>query len=87
MLYYLFRNMDTQQVLEASCIGGENHQPVSSHWQILSHDVVSPDLGFELTTLVMISTHCIGSCKSNYHTIMTMTAPYNIDTRCSYIYL
>jgi hypothetical protein len=28
--------------------------------------------GFELTTLVVISTDCIGSCKSNYHTIMTM---------------
>jgi hypothetical protein len=31
--------------------------------------------GFELTTLVVISTDCIGSCKSNYHTITTMTAP------------
>jgi hypothetical protein len=25
--------------------------------------------------LVGIGTDCIGSCKSNYHTIMTMTAP------------
>jgi hypothetical protein len=30
--------------------------------------------GFELTTLV-IGTDCIGSCKSNYHTITTMTTP------------
>ena len=30
--------------------------------------------GFELTTLVVIGTDCTGSCKSNYHTIMTMTA-------------
>ena len=30
-------------------------------------------VGFELTPLVMISTDCIGSCKSNCH--MTMTAP------------
>ena len=30
---------------------------------------------FELTTLVVIGTHCIGSYKSNYHTIMTTTAP------------
>jgi len=29
--------------------------------------------GFELTTLVMIGTDCIGSCKSNYHTITTTT--------------
>ena len=26
---------------------------------------------FELTTLVVIGTDCIGSCKSNYHTITT----------------
>jgi len=29
--------------------------------------------GFELTTLVVIGTDCIGSCKSNYHTITTTT--------------
>jgi hypothetical protein len=28
-----------------------------------------PLAGFELTTLVVIYTDCIGSCKSNYHTI------------------
>ena len=32
-------------------------------------------MGFELTTLVVIGTDCTGSCKSNYHTITTMTAP------------
>ena len=31
--------------------------------------------GFELTTLVVIGTDCIYSCKSNYHTITTTTAP------------
>ena len=30
---------------------------------------------FELTTSVVIGIDCIGSCKSNYHTIMTTTAP------------
>jgi hypothetical protein len=30
---------------------------------------------FELTTLVVIGTDCIGSCISNYHMITTMTAP------------
>jgi hypothetical protein len=30
--------------------------------------------GFELPTLVVISTDCIGSYKSNYHTIMTTTS-------------
>jgi hypothetical protein len=29
--------------------------------------------GFELTPLVVIGTDWIGSCKSNYHTIVTMT--------------
>jgi hypothetical protein len=30
-------------------------------------------VGFELTTLT--GTDCIGNCKSNYHTITTMTTP------------
>ena len=34
-------------------------------------------LGFEPTTLVVIGTDCIDSCKSNYHTIVTTTAPGN----------
>ena len=33
-------------------------------------------MGFELTTLVVIGTDCTGSCKSNYNTIMTTTAPF-----------
>jgi hypothetical protein len=32
-------------------------------------------VGFKLTTLLMIGIDCIGSCKSNYHTVMTTTAP------------
>jgi hypothetical protein len=34
----------------------------------------SPWLRFELTTSVVIDTDCIGSCKSNYHTITATTA-------------
>ena len=33
--------------------------------------------GFKLTTLVAIGTECTGSCKYNYHTNMTTTAPGN----------
>jgi hypothetical protein len=33
------------------------------------------EAGFECTTLVEIGTDCTGSCKSNYHTIMTTTTP------------
>jgi len=35
----------------------------------------SPWSRFKLITSVVIGTDCIGSCKSNYHTIMAMTAP------------
>ena len=44
-----------------SFIGGENHWPVGSHWQPLSHIMLyhmytSPRAGFKLTTLVAIGT-------------------------------
>ena len=53
---------------------GENHRPVASHWQTLLHNVVH-------LPLIKIRPHnvtvdCIGSCKSNYHTISTTMAPY-----------
>ena len=57
---------------------GENH--LKSHWQTLSHynvcriEYISPWTGFELTTLVVISTDSTCSCKSNNH--MTTTTPY-----------
>ena len=38
-------------------------------------DCTSPSTGFELTTLVVMDTDYTGSCKFNYHTITTMTAP------------
>jgi hypothetical protein len=57
-------------LVEETGVAEENHQPVASHWQTLSHNVVSNTpymyiwVGFELTTLVMIGTDCTGSCKS-----------------------
>ena len=36
---------------------------------------IGPWVGFELTTLVVIGTDCIGNYKSNYHTITTTKAP------------
>jgi hypothetical protein len=51
---------------------GENHRPVTSRRQTLSHNVTS---GFELTPLLVIGTHCIGSCKSKYNMITITTAP------------
>jgi hypothetical protein len=53
----------------------ENHQPVEVTDK-LCHIMLytSPWSIFKLTTSVVIGTDCIGSCKSNYHTIMATTA-------------
>ena len=56
----------------------ENHQPDVSHWQTLSHNVMSntPRLsGIRTHNLVLVGTVAdfIGSYKSNYHT--STTAP------------
>jgi hypothetical protein len=61
-------------LVEETGVPRENHWPAVSHWQTLSHNVVSstPRLsGFEITILVVMCTDCIGSYKSNYHTITT----------------
>jgi hypothetical protein len=42
---------------------------------MMLHQVHLGWAGFELTTLALIGTECIGSCKSNCHMIMTTTAP------------
>ena len=66
-------------LVEETGVSGEKHCVVASHGQTLSHNVVlsTPrnERGFELTTLVVISTDCTGSCKSNCHMITTTTAP------------
>ena len=54
---------------------GENYWSGASHWQTLSHKVVSSTLCHIRTILVVICTDCTGSCSSNYHTITPMTAP------------
>ena len=46
--------------------------PVTSHLQTLSHYVV---LSTPCLSGVRTHTDCIGSCKSNYHTITTTTTP------------
>ena len=50
----------------------ESHRPTASHWQTLYHNDESstPRIhGFELATLVVIGSDCIGSRKSNYQTM------------------
>jgi len=56
---------------------GENHRPVASHWQTLSHNVVSSTPRHKWGSVV-IGTDCKGSYKSNYYMITTMTAPQEI---------
>ena len=72
----------------------ENHRPVASHWQTSSQMLyTSPWSWFVFTTSVVIGTDCIGSCKSNYHTIRTTTDPvynvvifYDIYRSCKLLY-
>jgi hypothetical protein len=47
-------------------------------YHIMLHRVHFAWAGLELTTLVVINPDCTGSWKSNYHTIMTMTAPHMV---------
>jgi hypothetical protein len=51
-------------------------QVIAKLYHIMLYRVQSAWVGFELITLVVKCTDCIGSCKSNYHTITVTTAPY-----------
>jgi hypothetical protein len=63
-------------IVAVSFIGGGNR----SHWQTLSHNVVSsieytlPWTRFKLTTIVVIAIDCTGSSKYIYHMSTTTTA-------------
>jgi hypothetical protein len=53
-------------IMVVSFIGGGHHWSATSHWPILSHNVVSNTRclsGVRITTLVVIGTDCTGSCK------------------------
>jgi hypothetical protein len=61
-------------LVEETGVPRENHRPVASHWQTLSHNVISST---PRQLLVVIGTYCTVSCKSNYHTITATTAIQN----------
>ena len=65
-------------LVEETRVPGENHRPIASYWQSLSHNVVSSTLRqsrVQTHKVIGDCTDCTGSYKSNYHTITTMTAP------------
>ena len=45
-------------------------------FQIMLYRLRLAGAGLKLATLVVISTDCIGNCKSHYHEITTTMAPY-----------
>ena len=68
-------------LVEETGVSGENRQPDAGHWQTLSHYVVSNtplhEQNSELTTLMVIGTDYIGSCKCSWYLhimITTLTA-------------
>ena len=69
------------------------HKSLTNFYHIMLYRVHLAWAVFKLTTLVVIDTDCIGSCKSNCHTITTMKAPsqylvgalYNVNYVVQYI--
>ena len=55
----------------------KSHKSLTKLYHIMLYRVYLVWTGFELTTLVVIGTDCIGSYKSNYYTIMTTTRQGN----------
>ena len=71
-------------LVEENGVPRENHRPVQvtdKLYHIMLY--TSPWSIFEFTTLVVIGTDCIGSCKSNYHMITATMVPKCI---CIYYY-
>ena len=61
-------------LVEETVVPGVNYQPALTNF--ISYCCIEFSWAwFELITLVVIGTDCIGSCKSNYHTIMSTTTP------------
>ena len=75
-------------LVEETVVPRENHRPVKSQWQTLSHNIVSSAPRHQWnsnTTLVVIGTDfCTGSCKSNFHMITKTMAPKSL---CKYDYM
>ena len=77
-IFQLFRVCDGSGFLVEETGGPRvNHQPVEVTDKLYHITLyTSPWSIFKLTTSVVIGTDCIGSCKSNYHTITATTVPF-----------
>ena len=71
-------------IVAVSVFGGGNRsteaKTTDKLYHIMLNQVHLACAGFELPTLVVMYTDCIGSCNSNYHTIATTNGPYDIVT-------
>ena len=68
---FFFSNIGNQNIfLEKTTFNNISVISLRSYWWRKSEYP-----GFQLATLVVIDTDCTGSCKSNYNTIRTTTAP------------
>ena len=91
----IFNNVSVISWQSCNCIGGGNRRigrkPSTCRKSMTKFitwcciEYTSPWVRFELTMLVVIGTDCTGSCKSNYHTITTTTAPYNMHVKTEII--
>ena len=74
-------------LVEETGVPRENHltscKSLTNFTKYCCIEYTLPWMGFKLTTLVVIDTDCTGSCKSNYHMIMTTMAP--LDNACNII--
>jgi hypothetical protein len=62
-------------LVEETKVPGENHQPVASHWQILSHNVVS-----SITCLSGIRTHNVSGDRHDHHDIIEILLKLALST-------
>ena len=69
-------------LVEETGVPDENYRPVASHWQTLSHNVVS-----SIPRLSRVRTHTISGDRYWLHRQFEIQLPYDHDYDCPYFYL